>query len=109
MFRHQTKLTHSSQQLHQKTTDALEYIAKSSSFQEDQNFINDIPIFKAKDLQSFDDWLEQIDEVASLANKDPYKLVLAKSQGSFSRMVCSFPPSMRWNKIKEQLYYVLVQ
>ena len=30
-------------------TDALENIAKSSSFQENQHFINDIPIFKAKD------------------------------------------------------------
>ena len=67
--------------------EALNNIAKSSSFQENQHFMNDIPIFKAKDPQSFDEWLEQIDEVASLTNKDPYKLTLAKSQGSFSRMI----------------------
>ena len=42
-------------------TDALENIARSSSFQENQYFINDIPIFKAKDPQCFDDWLEQTD------------------------------------------------
>ena len=78
-------------------------IAKSSSFQESQHFINDIPIFKAKDPQSFDDWLEQIDKVASQTNKDPYKIALTKSQGSFSRMIISFPPSMGWNKIKEWL------
>ena len=60
--------------------------------QENQHFINDIPIFKAKDPQSFDDWLEQIDKVAFLTNKDSYKLALTKSQGSFSRMISSFPP-----------------
>ena len=47
---------------------------------------------KAKDPQSFDEWLEQIDKVASLTNKDPYKLALAKSQGSFSRTIHSHPP-----------------
>ena len=36
-----------------------------------QHFINDMPIFKAKDPQSFNDWLEQIDKVASLTNKGP--------------------------------------
>ena len=64
-----------------------------------------MPIFKAKDSQSFDDWLDQINNVASLNNEDPYKLALAKSQWSFSRMISSFPPSMGWNKIKEQLHY----
>ena len=59
----------------------MENIAKSSSFQENQHFINDIPIFKAKDPKSFDDWLEQIDKVTLLNTKDPYKLALAKSQG----------------------------
>ena len=93
LFIHQTKLTHSIQWLNQKTTDALENIAKSS-FQENQHFINDIPIFKAKDPQSFDDWLEQINKVASLTNKDPYKLALANSQGSFSRIISQFLPSM---------------
>ena len=105
MFKCHTKLTHSTQQLHQQTTDALENIAKSSSFQENQHFINDIPIFKAKDPQSFDDWLEQIDKVASLTNKDPHKLALVKFQGSLSRMINSFLPSMAWNKIKEWLHY----
>ena len=76
-------------------------IARSSTFQENQHFINDILIFKAKDPQSFDDWLEQVDNVAALNNKDPYKLALAKSQGSFSRTISSFPPSMGWHKIKE--------
>ena len=57
----------------------LENIAKASPFQENQHFINDILIFKAKDPKSFDDWLEQINKVASLTNKDPYKLGLAKS------------------------------
>ena len=78
---------------------------KSSSFQENQHFVNDIPVFKAKNPQSFDDWLDQIDKVASLTKKDPYKLALAKSQGSFSRMISSFLPSMGWIKIKEWLHY----
>ena len=37
--------------------------------------------------------------------KDLYKLALAKSKGSFNRMISSFPPSMGWNKIKEWLHY----
>ena len=94
LFRWQTKLTHSTQQLQQLTTDALENKAKSSSFWENQHFINDGPIFKAKDPQSLDDWLEQINEVASLTNKDPYKLAFEKPQGSFSRAISSSPPSM---------------
>ena len=64
-----------------------------------------MPIFKAKDSQSFDAWLEQIDNITSLTNKDPYKLALAKSQGSFSRTISSLPTTMVWNKIKEQLHY----
>ena len=60
-----------------------------------------MPIFKAKDPQSFDDWLEQVDKLAALTNKGPYKLSLAKSQGSFGRRVRPFPPSMGWSKIKE--------
>ena len=46
LFKRQTELTHSTQQLHQQTTDALNNIAKSSSFQENHHFISDIPIFK---------------------------------------------------------------
>ena len=38
-------------------------------------------------------------------NKDPYKLSLAKSQGSFSRTFSSYQPTLEWNKIKEQLCY----
>ena len=95
LFRRQTKLTHSTQWLHQQTTDALNNIAKSSSFQENQHFISGIFIFKAKDSQSFDEWSEQIDKIASLTNKDPFKLALAKSQGSFSRMISLFPSSIR--------------
>ena len=105
LFRYQTKLTHSTWQLHQQTTDTLNNITKSSSFQEYQHFINDIPIFKAKDPKSFDEWIEQIDQVALLTNKDPNKIALAKSQGSLSRTFSSFPHSMGWNKIKEQLCY----
>ena len=74
------------------STDALENIAESSSFQENQHFINDIPIFKPKDPQSFDDWLEQIDKIALLTSKDPYKLPLAKSQESFSKTITHFCP-----------------
>ena len=77
--------------------EALENIARSSTFQENQHFTNNIPTFKTKDPQSFDDWLEQINKVAELTNKDPYKLALAKSQGSFSRTIGSFLPSMGWN------------
>ena len=86
-------------------TDALQNIIGSSNSQEIQHFIDNIPTFKAKDLQSFDDWLEQIEKVAELTNKDLYKLALAKSQGSFSRTISSFPPSMRWSKMKERLHY----
>ena len=48
--------------------DALENIARSSAFQENQHFINHILIFKTKDPQSFDDWLEHIDKVVLLTN-----------------------------------------
>ena len=89
-------------------TDALQNIIRSSTFQENQHFINNIPIFKAKDPQSFDDWLEQINKVAALINKNPYKLALAKSQGSFNRTISSFPSSIGWSKIMEQLYYNFV-
>ena len=82
-------------------TDSLQNIAKSSSFQENQHFINDTPIFKAKDPQSVDDWLDQISKVASLTNKDTYKLALVKNQGTFSRKINSFLPSWGWNKFKE--------
>ena len=105
LFRCQTKVTYSNQWLHQQTTDPLENIAKSSSFQENQYFINDLPIFKVKDSQSSDDWLEQIPKVASLTNKDVHKLSCTKSQGSFSRMISSFPPTMEWNKFEEWLHF----
>ena len=58
LFRHQTELTHSTQCLHQQTTYVLNNIAISSSLHENLHFINDIPIFKAKDPQSFEEWLE---------------------------------------------------
>ena len=58
LFRCQTELTHSTQLLYQQTTDVLNNITKSSSLQENLHFINDIPIFKAKNPQSFDAWLE---------------------------------------------------
>ena len=49
LFQRQTELTHSTQWLHQQTADALNNIAKSSSFHENQHFISNIPIFKAKE------------------------------------------------------------
>ena len=79
----------------------LNNIAKSSSLQENLSFINDIPIFKAKDPQSFNKWLEQIEKVTSLMNKDHHKLAFEKSQGSFSRIIGSYPTVLGWNKIKE--------
>ena len=81
--------------------DALQNIIRSFTFQE----TNNSSIFKVKDPQSFDDWFEQITKVAALTIKDPYELALAKSQGSFSRKISSFPPSMGWSKIREQLHY----
>ena len=89
-------------------TDTLENIARSSTFQENQFFINKIPIFKAKDPQSFNDRLEHIDKVASLTNKDPYKLAIAKSHGSFSRMISSFLPSRNGTKLKNGYVIILV-
>ena len=80
-------------------------IAKSSSFEENHLFISDICIFKAKDPQLFDKQLEQMDRVISLTNKQPYELTLAKTQGSFSRMISSFLLSMDCHKIKEHLCY----
>ena len=62
-------------------------------------------MFKAKDLRLFDEWLDQIDKVTALTNNDTYKLALAKSQGSFSKTISSYPPTLAWNKIKEQLCY----
>ena len=44
LFYRKTELTHSTNWLHQQTPDALDNIARSSSFQENQHFINDIPI-----------------------------------------------------------------
>ena len=51
LFQRQTELTHSTQWLLQQTTDAINNIAKSSLFQENQHFISDIPTFKTKDHQ----------------------------------------------------------
>ena len=48
----ETELTHSTQQLHQQTKHTLNNIAKLSSFQENQHFISDKHIFKAKDPQN---------------------------------------------------------
>ena len=105
LLRHQTELVHNTQCLHQQTIDALHNIAKSSALQEHVNFINNMPIFKAKDSKFFNEWLDQINKVNSLANNDPYKLALAKSQSSFNKTVSSYPPTLGWNKIKEHLHY----
>ena len=79
--------------------DALHNTAKSSALQENVHLINDIPIFKAKDPQSLNDWLDQINKVTALTNNDLYKLALAKSQVSFSEAISSFPP-YRWVPLK---------
>ena len=68
LLRCQTDLAHYTQCLHQQTTDVLCNIAKSSALQENVPFINDIIIFKAKDPQSFDEWLDQINMVIALTN-----------------------------------------
>ena len=107
LFRHQIELIHNTLQVHQQTTDALHNIAKSSSLQENLHFLNDIHIFKAKHTQSFNEWLEQLDKVTSLTNKDPYRLGIAKSQGSFSRTISSYPPTLGWNKIKNDYTTIL--
>ena len=60
---------------------------------------------RPKSPQSFDEWLDQFDKVATLTNSNPYKLALAKSQGSFSKRISSYPPTLGWNKIKEHLCY----
>ena len=62
-------------------------------------------MFKAKDPESFDDWLDKIDKVTALSNNDPYKSALAKSQGSFSKTISSYQLTLGWNKIKECLFY----
>ena len=54
LLRHQMELAHSTQCLHQQTTDALHNITKSSALQENLYFIHDIPIFKARP-QPFDE------------------------------------------------------
>ena len=85
--------------------DALHNIAKSLSLQENVHFINDIPTFKDIDPQSFDDWWDQINNVAAQTNNDPNKLTLAKSQGSFSKTIYSYSVTLGWKKIKEHLCY----
>ena len=105
LLEHQRELAHSTQCLHQQITNALHNITKSSAHHVNLHFIHDIPMFKAKDPQMFDEWLDQIDKVRSLTNNDPYKLALAKSQGSFSKTISSYPPTLGWNKSKEYLHY----
>ena len=51
-------------------------------------------IFNAKVVQSFDEWLDQINKVTALTNNDPYKLALARLQGSFSKTISSYPPTL---------------
>ena len=105
LLRCQTELSHSTQCLHQQTTDTLHNITKSSALQEHLQFIHDTPIFKAKDPQSVNKWLDQINKVKTLTNNGPYKLALAKCQGSFSKTISSYPPTLVGNKIKECLCY----
>ena len=88
-----------------KTTDALNNITKSSALQQNLHFIHDIPMFKAKHPRSFNEWLDKIDKVTTLPNNNPHKLVPAKSQGSFSKIISSHLPILGWNKIKGHLHY----
>ena len=61
LLQHHMELTHGTQHLQQQMTNALQNIARSSAFQENQHFINDIPFFKAKDPQSLMiDWSKSI-------------------------------------------------
>ena len=94
LLRHQTDLGQNTQFLHQQTKDAIHNIAKSSALKENIHFINDIPMFKAKDPQSFNDWLDQIDKVVALTYNDPSKLALATSQGSFNKTISLYPPTL---------------
>ena len=64
------RLSTNTQCLHQQTIDALHNIVKSSALQENVHFIYDMPIFKAKDPQSFDEWLDQIDKITTLINSN---------------------------------------
>ena len=77
--------------LHQQTTDALNNIAKSSSLQENLHF-NDIPIFKAKDPPSFDEWLEQIDKVTSLTSKAPINSPLQSLKALLAELSVNIHP-----------------
>ena len=77
-------------------------IARSSSHQENVHFINDIAIFKAKDPQSFDVWLEQIDKVASLTNKE--QAHPCEVPRLFSRIMNSCPPILEGKKFKKNYY-----
>ena len=89
LLRHQMELAHSTQYLHQSTTNELDSITKSFSLQEKLTFYSQHPIFKTKELQSFNKWLYQIYKVTSITNNDPYKLALGKSQGPFSKTISS--------------------
>ena len=65
-------------------------------------------MFKAKDPQSFNEWLDQTKKVTALTNNDPYKLALAKSQGSFSKTISLYPPTIGWTKLRSAYATTLV-
>ena len=50
-------------------------------------------------------WMVGSNLLSCSPNSDPYKLVLAKSQGSFSKTISSYTPTVGWNKMKECLHY----
>ena len=58
-------MAQSTQCLHQESMDALHNIAIASTLQANVHFIDDIPLFKAKDPQSFDEWLDQVHKVTA--------------------------------------------
>ena len=93
LFRCQTELTQSTQCLHQKITDTLNSITRSSSHQENLHFINDIPISKATDPQSFDNWLEQIDRFA-LLTKIHINSLVQNFKAHLAETISSYPPTL---------------
>ena len=84
----------------------LNNIAKSH-FKKIYISFNGIPKCKAKDPQSFNEWLQQIGRVTSLMNKDPYKYTLAKSQGSSAELSVHIHPLWNGTKLKNNYTTIL--
>ena len=89
--------------------DALQNKIRSSTFQEKQHSINGIPIFKAKDPQSFDDLLEQIDKVAALTNKNHISWHLHNTKDLSVEQLAHFNPLWDGAKLKNNCVIILAQ